>query len=334
MIKPSVALLILSLLFSCQPPATHSLNPQTMASLGGKFKTEFQVAASGFEAAIAEDPSNTEALLGLAETHIILYIFGFTSREETLPASHAAYQQLRAIDSVSSPVLTLSGKLHMLDWQWNDSQTAFLRAIAADPNNLDARHWYSLWLIAMDRIDEAMAQSDTISSLDTNKDHLIGRASLLYFQYRFEEMKPLMQETIARDPAIPWGYDWLGMAYNGLGEHEDAISTYFKAFELSDGTVEVGGGLGHALGMAGETELAKEMADYYTEAARDRYLPPVQRAFVHLGIGEHEAALQLLEQAYQEQSWFLIFMQVEHWYDPIRSDPRFADITNRMQFPE
>ena len=106
------------------------------------------------------------------------------------------------------------------------------------------------------------------------------------------------------------------------------------AFELSDGTVEVGAGLGHALGLAGEAGIAKQMADYYTLAAQDQYLPPVQGSFVHLGIGEYDEAIKLLEQAYMEKSWFLIFMQIEPWYDPIRKDERFADIMRRMQFPE
>lgn len=184
----------------------------------------------------------------------------------------------------------------------------------------------------MGDFESAMAQSDTIMTMDTAGDYLVGRGSLLYFQYRFEEMKPIMLENIHQHPEVPWGYDWLGMAYNGLGEHEEALNTYFKAFELSDGTVEVGAGLGHALGNARETKLAKQMADYYEIAAKNSYLPPVQRSFIHLGIGEYDKAIELLEQAYQEQSWFLIFIQIEHWYDPIRSDERFKEIMNKMNF--
>ena len=147
-------------------------------------------------------------------------------------------------------------------------------------------------------------------------------------------MKPLMLSTIKKDPETPWAYDWLGMAYNGLNEHNEAIETYFKAFELSDGTVEVGAGLGHALGLGGEKELAKQMANYYAIAAKDNYLPPVQRSFIHLGIGEYDEALSLLEQAYEEESWFLLFMQKEHWYDPIRNDKRFINILKKMNFPK
>ena len=142
-----------------------------------------------------------------------------------------------------------------------------------------------------------------------------------------------MEKTIARDTALPWGYDWLGMAYNGLEQHQKSIDTYYRAFELSDGTVEVGGGLGHALGMAGHYAPAKNLADFYQSQADHHYLPPVQRAFIHIGIEEYEEALNLLEQAYAEKSWFLIFLKIEPWYDPIRQESRFQDIITQMEFP-
>lgn len=334
MIKSNVILLFFFLLFACQPQEKEGLNGDILSSLGNKYKTEFTQAAKDFEIQIAADSTNVDALLGLAETNIIIYIFGFTAREETIPDAKVALENALKLDSLSSSVLAVSGKLSFLDWNWEESKMSFEAAIKADPKNLDARHWYSLWLSAMGRSDEAMIQSDTIMTMDPGGDYLIGRGSLLYFEHRFEELKQLMITTIEAEPTVPWGYDWLGMAYNGLDEHEDAIKTYYKAFELSDGTVEVGAGLGHALGLAGEYDLAKEMADYYAVAAKDHYLPQVQRAFVHLGISEYDEAIELLEEAYKERSWFIIFMQIEPWYDPIRNDQRFKDIMDRMEFPD
>ena len=302
--------------------------------MGNEFKNEYTSKAEDYLQQIAIDSTNVEAWLGLAETNIILYIFGFTSRETTIPVAQQAFERASRLDSVRSAVHALSGKLSLLDWDWHNSKASFLSAIQADPENLDARHWYSLYLSAIGQFDKAMAQSDTIMSMDPGGDYLIGRGSLLYFARRNEEMKDFMIETIARDTSVPWGYDWLGMAYIELEEFEKSIDTYFKAFELSDGTVEVGAGLGHALGLAGNYDLAKQMADYYTLAAQDHYLPPVQRSFIHIGIGEYEKAIQLLEQAYKENSWFLVFIQIEPWYDPIRKDQRFTDIINRMHFPD
>jgi tetratricopeptide (TPR) repeat protein len=124
------------------------------------------------------------------------------------------------------------------------------------------------------------------------------------------------------------------MAYVELEEYENAIETYYKAFELSDGTVEVGAGLGHALGMAGEYETAKQMARFYALKSVDHYLPPVQRSFIHIGIGEYDQAIRLVEEAYEEKSWFLIFIQSEPWYDPIRDNDRFDQIVTKMNFPD
>jgi tetratricopeptide (TPR) repeat protein len=208
----------------------------------------------------------------------------------------------------------LEGMLDMLDWKWKEAEEAFQNSIASDPGNLKARHWYSLYLSAMGQFDLAMAQSDTITTLDPLGQYLIGRGSLLYFARRNEEFKELMIKVVAMD-TWAWGYDWLGMAYVELKEYEKAIETYFKAFELSDGTVEVGAGLGHALGMAGEYETAKQMARFYAMKSEDHYLPPVQRSFIHIGIGEYDRAIELLEQGFKERSWFLIFIQSE----PLRS---------------
>lgn len=334
MTKSIVLVLSILLLCSCRPTKNKVIDDKIMASLGTKHREGFKDWTRGFEAQVSKDSTDVMAHVGVAEGNIILYIFGFMPREATLPAAREAYTKAWLLDSLHSEVLRLKGMLAFLDWDWETCGEVLGQAIAVDPTNLQARHWLALWLTAMNRFDEAMAQSDTIMSMDTGGNHLIGRASFLYFQYRFEEMIPLMEQAIAQDENMPWAYDWLGMAYNGLGRHEEAIDTYFKAFELSDGTVEVGGGLGHALGDAGETELAKRMADYYIEAAKTAYLPPVQRAFIHIGLDDHDMALQLLEQAYNERSWFLAFIQVEHWYDPLRDDPRFTAIMERMNYPD
>ena len=80
--------------------------------------------------------------------------------------------------------------------------------------------------------------------------------------------------------------------------------------------------------------MARQIADFYAAIAHDRYVPPVQRAYIHLGIGEYDEAIRLLEQAFAERSWFLCFAMVEPWLDPVRDDPRFSEILRRMGFPE
>lgn len=334
----SISMMILVfLLVGCQEPNNWEIDQDILANLGEKHRVEWESLADYYSKQYQADSSNVKALFDAAETRIGVYIFGFTSREDNLPKAREFFQRGYDLDSTSSASQKMKGILHFLDWEWEAAESAFKASIELDNTNLSARHWYALYLMAMMRHDEAMEQSDIIMTMDDNNQFMIGRGSMLYFTRKFEEMKVLMQEAVAMDTTVAWSYDWLGMAHIELKEYEESINTYFKAFEFSDGTVEVGGGLGHALGQAGEYELAKQMTDYYDEASKTKYLPPVQRAFIHIGNKEYEKALELLEQAYDEQSWFLIFVRTEPWYDPVRNDQklneRFDGIIEKMNFP-
>ena len=333
MIRKSILLLLIIFIYSsCQSPKQYEINIDILSALGAKHRIEYESLAKNLKLDIIEDSSNVDALLSFSETQIILYIFGFISREETMPLAKSTLAQAQKFDSTSTMYYTISGMISLLDWEWINSKQLFEKAIEVDSTNLNARHWLSLYFSAMGDFDSAMEQSDIIATMDPDGNYQIGRGSLLYFARRNEEMKDLMLQTVASQLDVAWGYDWLGMAYCELKDFDNSIETYFKAFNLSDGTVEVGAGLGHALGLGGEYSLAKQMADYYTLSAKNHYLPPVQRSFIHIGIGEYDEAIALLNQAYDEQSWFLVFMQIEPWYDPIRNDARFQSIIDRMEF--
>ena len=333
-LRTAFVLFGLALTLSCQTSKYQIPKQTLLEAKGEKFRRGHHQAIDALQMQLEKDSTDVGALHSMAEIYVMLYIFGLESRDDALPPARQALRRASRMDSISHSSLTMQAIMQFLDWNWQEAGEKFRAAIASNPEDPKARHWYSLWLVSMkgDFVG-AMQQSDTIMSLDPSGDYQVGRGSLMYFHRKNESLKKLMQETITRDPTVPWGYDWLGMAHIELKEYDESISIYQKAFLLSDGLVEVGGGLGHALGLAGAYDIAKTMADYYSEAAKTTYLPPVQRAFIHIGIGEVDQATRLLQQAYSERSWFLIFMQVEPWYDPLRDDPRFLQLVEDMQFP-
>jgi len=60
------------------------------------------------------------------------------------------------------------------------------------------------------------------------------------------------------------------------------------------------------------------------------YAPAAAMVNAYLGLGENEEAFAWLEQAYKEQSNMLQFVKVHPYFDPLRSDPRFADLVRRV----
>ena len=49
---------------------------------------------------------------------------------------------------------------------------------------------------------------------------------------------------------------------------------------------------------------------------------------------EKEQAVDWLEKAYEERNWYLVFINVDPTFDPLRDNPRFQQLLRRMKFPE
>ena len=56
-------------------------------------------------------------------------------------------------------------------------------------------------------------------------------------------------------------------------------------------------------------------------------------AVVYVGLGDKEQAFAWLEKAYEERTNFLAYLKVQTTFDPLRSDPRFADLVRRVGLP-
>jgi hypothetical protein len=66
---------------------------------------------------------------------------------------------------------------------------------------------------------------------------------------------------------------------------------------------------------------------------RKSYVSPWRLALVYLGIRDNDRVFFWLERALSEHSADLIALRVESIYDPLRNDPRFADLIERVGLP-
>ncbi len=301
---------------------------------GQKHRQAFESLAARYEASIRANEIDASAHAGRSEMYSTLWCFGFGSRREVLPAARAAATRAVELDDQLAAAHTAMGIVTLCDWDWETAEREFRRAIELDPDDAKAHHWLALYLAAMGRHEEALVASTRAESLDPDSlGFKVGKGAVLYFGRAFEEMRRQMLGVVALDPDFPWGYDWLGMAQVQLRQFEPAIETYQKAVRLSDGTAEVVAGLGHAYGVAGREAEASRILDQLESLAGRWYIPPVQRAYVCVGLGRWDRAFELLEEAFRDRSWELVFLREEPWLDEIREDARFAALEKRMRFP-
>ena len=88
--------------------------------------------------------------------------------------------------------------------------------------------------------------------------------------------------------------------------------------------------LGQALGMVGRTAEALAIRQRLTELSQQRYVSPYHMAYVHVGLGEHEAALDWLERAYAERAGGVFGVRGSFLFAPLREHPRFKALLEKM----
>ena len=83
-------------------------------------------------------------------------------------------------------------------------------------------------------------------------------------------------------------------------------------------------------GLAGQPEQAREVLGRLEELSRHRYVSPYHFAYVFVGLGEFDRALDQLEQAYEERGGAIWGIKGSFLFQPLRSHPRFTALLQKM----
>jgi tetratricopeptide (TPR) repeat protein len=123
------------------------------------------------------------------------------------------------------------------------------------------------------------------------------------------------------------------LAYDQKGMYAEAISEFQKAESLLGARPLDSGSLGHAYAIAGKGAEARRILKKVSERSPQVYFPAHDIALMYVGLGEKDLAFDWLEKAFQERSPWLIHLQVDPRFDPVRSDPRFTQLVRRTGYP-
>lgn len=294
----------------------------------------------GFEALVVQhkteiknNPQNAEAYAALAEVHIIMWAYGFIPYFNIIEEVKQLVQKALELDANNGLAHSVLGLIKMSQWDWQGCEPELKKGVELAPKNAGVHHWYGLYLACMKRYDEAYKWSGRAAKIDPTGAMEIGIASIYYFDHKWPELAEMMEKLIEKEPEYAPGYDWLGMAYIMMRQDDKSIEVYRKADALSDGLGEILGGLGHAYGIAGRTAEAKEVLNRMLKAQEKYHMPPIQIAFIYASLWDRENMYAMLERAFKENSWELMFIQTEAWFDDFREEERFKELVGRIKFP-
>jgi eukaryotic-like serine/threonine-protein kinase len=296
----------------------------------------FPKAFEAFTEAVALDPNFAQAHVGIADFYIWLCIFGVLPSLEAFPkAKEAARRALEIDPELGEAYTTLAFVATIHDWDWELAESLFRRALELSPNYSFAPEWYSNYLAAVGRFDEAVEAARR--AVELNPLSARGRVMhgwLLYQTRHFRQATAEAEKAVEMEKDFSQGLLHVGNALDKAGRSEEAVGYLRESIRLwPDGSLPRAV-LCHALVNAGREPEAREiLREIFAEDEKHRVKP----YFIALAYAafkdERDAAFEWLEKAFEDRNEWLIWLGTEPKFDSLRDDPRYFQLLERMNNP-
>lgn len=227
-----------------------------------------------------------------------------------------------------------------MGWIYNDLvEKEFKRSIELNSNLYYPHLWYSFYLNSMGRFEEANREADYAMEIDPLNFHthdVYGRN--LYFQRQFHKAEKHLKTAIELNPDFPSSYSHLGRLFILQKRYEEGIELIENAMSLvanGQGIYRGNGlSLGWACAMSGDREKAKEILSDLEEKAKSEYVSPMEIGLIYLGLDEVDNAFTWFTRAVVGTDYGILLLKLDPIFDPLRSDPRYAELLRKMGLEE
>jgi TolB-like protein/Tfp pilus assembly protein PilF len=289
-----------------------------------------------FDQAIEKDPSYALAYAGKAVAYDLFYDFGVGSSHDSSPLAKAAALKALELDGSLAEAHAALG-LYKCAYEWDQpaSERELRKAIELNPNYATAHQWLgNAPLLAMGRFDESIAEGKRAEELDPLSP--IIRADLgfdLLYARRYDEAIAQLRRTLTLEPNFQYAHWVLGSAYDLKGMYGEAIAEYQKALQISDDP-RIRGLLARAYALSARRAEALKILEQLKADSGRRFVPAFAYVMICIGLSDQNQALAWLEKDFAEHSYHPANYKVDPMLDPLRSDPRFADLVRRVGLPQ
>jgi tetratricopeptide (TPR) repeat protein len=229
-----------------------------------------------------------------------------------------------------------------LDWNWAAAEATYRNALELSPSCDTAHSYYSRFLAAMARHDEARQEIDRAASLDpmclavgTNS------AWVRYAAGHFEQAIERLRHTLDMDESYVFARRLLGAAYLAAGMPRESIAELERACRADgadgpgcSGTAVSLAWLAHARAVVGHEDEALTLVAQLSALRKDCYVPSYHMALAYAGLRDDDAVFDELARACDERDPAIVHVGVEPRFTPLRADPRFAALLLELRFPD
>ena len=328
---------------AASPPAGgHSQQPQARdAYLQARFlmrnltPQNLRQARDLLEESIRIDPSYAHAHAALAKCFTELEI------EQVVPFDEARTRALPAVTRALelNPALAeahvTAGDLKLYyEGDWSGAGDAYRTAVRLAPNQVAGRMQYSRFLAAQGRVEEAIEEARVAAEADPLSPAIGNLALMMYYARRHDDAIALYRRRAHGTPDLAQVHFSLGRAYAALGDSDAAIRELQRAIEIRGGPDQ---------SPLDVLELARTHAQAGRPREASTLLARIEKGrlqksaimqeyfgFVYAALGDRDRAFAFFNGAIDSRPRTLLWARVDPRLDPVRDDPRYVAMMQRL----
>jgi TolB-like protein/Tfp pilus assembly protein PilF len=295
-----------------------------------------QKAVEYFQQALDKDPAYSLAYAGLADTYVYLSFFNVVAPREAMPKAKTAAVKGLEIDKALAEAHVSLGYISITyDGDWQAAGKHFEQALALNPAYTRGHTFYPFYLSSIGRLEEALEVAKGALDLDPASPAVSHSLAVqLYLARKFDQAIEQARDTLEMDANFAISYAVMGEVYLAKGMYREGLSALEKYSALSRSGAASLALLGYSHARLGEREESLQMIEALKAASKQSFVSAFFVALVYAGLEDKDQAFTWLEKAYEERFNRLAYLKVEALWDPLRSDPRFADLLRRVGIPQ
>jgi len=303
----------------------HHWNERTAAAL--------EASVAEFEKALGVDPNHAQSYAGIADSYVILGVYSHRQPAVVMPKAREAAEHALGIDaSLAEAHTSLACVRALYEWDWAAADAGFRRAIAHNPQYATAHQWYAMnCLVPQGRFDDARLELDRALALDPLSLAVHVSVGLCHFYEReLASAVAALQETLELNGDFGAAHYFLGHTHIAMGNYDEGIVALQRAVKLQGGSAETEAALATAHALAYHRAEAERILGALEQRAGGTFVSPALISQIHIGLGNHEAALERLEEAAALRAADLVWLKIHPIYDLVRGHPRFRALLSQL----
>ena len=285
-----------------------------------------------FKRALELDPAYAPAWAGLADCHTTRASRGMAPPHEAIAEARAAATKALELDDSLGEAYAIIGTVQSRDLDIPAAIASLRKAIELNPALTTAHYTLGRVYYCIERHPEAQAAMLRALSLDPLSMIIhtcVGDA--YYYAREYEKSVTYYRKAVALDPRFDGAHTDLARSLETLGRFDEAREQYEEGRRMAGTVAGPSFGLAHLEASMGNTGGARRILAELVEARSKRVVSSWGIAAVHSCLGDIDEAFKWLEVAIEEGATGLVFLRVHPRLDPIRKDPRYAQLVRRLK---